>query len=397
MRVCLETSSLRSRFAGIAYYAWFLADHLDRMAPSDIDLIGFDGLNFHPIDRDYLRAARGRNNTSALQRGGGASGHRLYSALRNYRIVRNGYRKLKQLRFSMESKSIDVVHAINYMAPTNRRRGVIPLVHDISHERYPETHPRERVEWLRARLASLGEYPIINTVSQFSADEIVDFYDIDRAKIRITYPGLNPVFGAAAADLEVDAAVLREHGLRANGYFVAVGTLEPRKNLGTILTAFRSLARHERRAFPLVLIGQPGWGRISLGETAGMVTEGSLKILGYQSDERLAVLYRNARTVLFPAIYEGFGIPTVEALISGKRPLLSDIAVMREVAADQADYVDPRDPDAWAVEIRRVMGDSDYDRQGSGEARVARARHFDWDRTAAATLDMYRDARALFG
>ncbi|WP_223999942.1 glycosyltransferase family 1 protein [Aureimonas sp. SA4125] len=243
-------------------------------------------------------------------------------------------------------------------------------------------------------MRSIGNFPILNTVSEFSAGEISEFYGIERARIRVTYPGVSPLFtpdGDAG-----DSALLARLGLSQNRFFIVVGTLEPRKNLRTILDGFRRLPRDVRIGHPLVISGPAGWGRDGMSEAGKLLEEGSLKVIGYQSERHLAALYRNSRTLLFGAIYEGFGLPTIEALASGKRPILSDIAVMREVAGDSADYVAALDAEAWAASLLAAVHDSGAEDGKFTAASRERSRRFCWDANVAGTLACYRDAEAMF-
>ncbi|MCK5932390.1 MAG: glycosyltransferase family 4 protein [Fulvimarina manganoxydans] len=392
MKVCIEISTLQARFAGIAYYGWFLANELARNAP-EIELSGFDGLAYASLDHarlDYLRAVNdGKIAPPRIDKA------RLYGRVRNIGLVRGAYRAVKAMRFRQGVDGCDVFHALNFLPPSPRPDRVVPLLHDMSHERFPETHPAERVAWMRRGARHLNAYPVLNTITQFSADEIAEIYDIERDRLRITNPGRNPIYDATP--LPGDQAVLSANRLTAASYFLAVGTLEPRKNLKTVLEAFRALPATLRRAHPIVVIGQLGWGDAGLAAGAELVAEGSLRVLGYQPDDHLAALYRQSRTLLFPSIYEGFGMPTVEALASGKRPILSDIPVMHEIAGAEANFVEAKSVEAWAVALKEAIDDSRHDDGGYMESACARGRLYDWRRNAAETRAIYAEAAASFG
>ena len=158
-----------------------------------------------------------------------------------------------------------------------------------------------------------------------------------------------------------------------------------------------TLALLSNQGETIVVIGQLGWGDAGLAAGAELVAEGSLRVLGYQPDEHLAALYRQSRTLLFPSIYEGFGMPTVEALSSGKRPILSDIPVMHEIAAAEADFVEATSIEAWAVALRQAIDDSGHDDGRYVESACARGRLYDWRRNAAETRAIYAEAAASFG
>jgi alpha-1,3-rhamnosyl/mannosyltransferase len=179
-------------------------------------------------------------------------------------------------------------------------------------------------------------------------------------------------------------------------YGLFVGTLEPRKNLATLLVAWRELRNDCRDGGggvpPLLVAGPRGWRarelRRLLAEAEG---EGWLRYLGYVSPTELAALYRGAAVVALPSLYEGFGMPAVEALAAGAPLVLSDLPVFREVAGDAALYAPARRPDLWRDRLRQVLTDDTLRRDLAQRAR-RRAAHFDWHRAAAATADAWREA-----
>jgi glycosyltransferase involved in cell wall biosynthesis len=179
-------------------------------------------------------------------------------------------------------------------------------------------------------------------------------------------------------------------------YGLFVGTLEPRKNLATLLDAWRELRNDCRDggggAPPLLLCGPRGWRARELRRRlAEAEAEGWLRWLGYVSPTELAALYRGAAVVALPSLYEGFGMPAVEALAAGAPLVLSDLPVFREVAGDAALYAPANRPDLWRDRLRQVLGDETLRRDLARRGR-RRATQFDWRRAAAATADAWRDA-----
>ena len=184
-------------------------------------------------------------------------------------------------------------------------------------------------------------------------------------------------------------------------YGLFVGTLEPRKNLATLLTAWGELRRDANRDAdggegvpPLLVCGPRGWrARALRRQLAQAESEGWLRCLGYVSPGELAALYRGAAVVALPSLYEGFGMPAVEAMVAGAPLVLSDLPVFREVAGDAALYAPAGRPDLWCERLRRVLGDDALRQELSRRARERGAR-FDWQRAAAATADAWREAAA---
>jgi glycosyltransferase involved in cell wall biosynthesis len=160
-------------------------------------------------------------------------------------------------------------------------------------------------------------------------------------------------------------------------YFLAVGNLQPRKNLVTLIAAMARLRRrHPHIPDRLVLAGQPAYlaaevARVAAHHGAG----GAVELLGYVSDDELVALLRSATALAYPSVYEGFGLPVVEAMAAGTPVLVSDIAVMREVAGDAAVFVSPRDPDAWADALAEVAADADLRSRLRAAGREREARY----------------------
>ena len=175
-------------------------------------------------------------------------------------------------------------------------------------------------------------------------------------------------------------------------FVLHVGTIEPRKNVATLLAAWPLLRATMPDAPPLVLCGKPGWRHESIeGALAGAAAGGWLLRLGYQPDETLRALYDRAAAVVCPSVYEGFGLPLVEAMAAGTPLVCSDIPVFREVAADAALFVPPDDPAAWARTLAGLLVDPEQARDLAIRG-AARVRHFSWPRTAERTLAVLSDA-----
>lgn len=252
----------------------------------------------------------------------------------------------------------DVLHCPTYYGPVRPRLPTVVTVHDLAVLRRPESFPA----WTRAYVprvvpAVLRAAARVIAVSEFTAGELEALLRIPRAKIRVV-PNA------------VDHSVFTPDGPREQGeYVLAVGTLEPRKNLA------RTIEATARLGVELRVAGEPGWG--------GVVPQGAhVRWLGYVDDDRLAALYRGARCVAYPSLYEGFGIPVLEALACGAAVVTSRGGACEEVAAGTATLVDPLDVQSIADGIEAAL-------PGRG---LERARQFTWDGTAASTRAVYEEA-----
>jgi glycosyltransferase involved in cell wall biosynthesis len=255
---------------------------------------------------------------------------------------------------------------------------VVTVVHDVAFRRHPEFFSRAERMWMpRAIPATMRRAARIVTVSSFSRDEIVSAFGTDPSKIAVALEAADPIFSSPPT---VPAGV-------EPPYLLALGNLQPRKNLLVLIRGYRALLgeRPELRE-RLVIVGQPWLDAGSLtDEAADLVASGRVVFTGYLEDERIVSLLAGATAFAFPSVYEGFGLPVVEAMAAGAPVLASDIPVMREVAGDAAVLLPPGDPSAWARALGELATDEDR-RAALARAGRERAATFSWDATAEPIL-----------
>jgi len=259
---------------------------------------------------------------------------------------------------------LDVLHCPTFRAPLAPPAcPLVVTVHDLAVLRHPETFNQWTRRYSRLcvpRVARAARLMI--AVSEYTKRELVELLRTPEEKIRVVPNGVARVFSPDGA-------------AETGEYVLAVGTLEPRKNLARLAEATRRLGVELRVA------GAPGWGRVEVGGDA-------VRSLGRVSDEELARLYRGARCLAYPSLYEGFGIPIVEAMASGTPVVTSRGGATEEVAGGAAVLVDPLDSASIAAGIEEAVAR----REELVPAGLARAREFSWDETARRTADVYREA-----
>jgi len=175
------------------------------------------------------------------------------------------------------------------------------------------------------------------------------------------------------------------------GFVLAVGTLEPRKNLPRLVAAYRMLDEATQRRHPLVVVGARGWETGETLQALGSLGDRCI-MLGYVADAALAELYRRCAVFCYPSLGEGFGLPVLEAMAAGAAVVTSNVSSLPEVGGDAVQYVDPHDVASIAAGLRRVLGDEQR-RADLGDRAEIRAREFTWDRFARTTLDLLDGAR----
>ncbi|WP_230414162.1 glycosyltransferase family 4 protein [Collimonas silvisoli] len=301
-------------------------------------------------------------------------------------------RIFEQQNFNRGARELrpDVYHEpslwpLDFAGPT------VMTVHDLTHIHYPQTQPKDRLREIERRLPSaLTRVSRILVDSEFIGHEIRQHFGLPDQKVVVAPLACSAVFQPR---LEQQLAVrLKKLGLSYRGFILSVGTLEPRKNLSLTLRAHARLPPLLRSRFPLLVVGMPGWqaGELS-GELSRAISSGHVRLAGYLDQADLACVTAAARMMVFPSLYEGFGLPVLEAMASGTPVIASDSASLPEVAAAAAAYVDPQDEAGLTEQMRRLMED-DRAWMAHRIAGLERSVQFSWKKCAAITAEVYRQA-----
>lgn len=284
----------------------------------------------------------------------------------------------------------DLYHEPAYLLHGKRLPAVV-TVHDLSFVHFPETHPAGRVRVLEERMPqSLAHARVVITDSLSVREEIVAHYQVPAHKVHAIPLGVSAGFRPRSA--EALTPVLRRFELEHDRYLLCVGTLEPRKNLVRTVRAYAAMPAALRERLPLVVVGAVGWHESAIvKELEPLARAGAARMLSYVDDEGLKALYAGARGLLYPSLYEGFGLPIAEAMASGTPVLTSAIGCMKELGEGAAILVDPNDTSSIARGLERLAGD-EAERARLRAAGRERARALTWERCAERTLEVYRRA-----
>jgi len=281
----------------------------------------------------------------------------------------------------------DLYHEPNHL-PLPCDCPTITTVHDLSVLLHPDWHPADRVAaFEREFRAGVERSTHILTVSEFVRQEVLRVLGLGPERVTCVPNGVAP--GLAPLPAAQVHATLRHLGLPQE-YLLHVGTLEPRKNLLTLLRAYGRLPASVRERFPLLLVGGWGWRADEIADHLDAAGQGhGVRHLGYVADKHLAALYNGARALAFPSYYEGFGLPPLEMLACGGAVIASTAGAVVETLGTAAPLIDPRDEDGWREALFHVCTDDDWWLALRKNARAA-GRRYTWQRCAADTLAVYR-------
>ncbi len=253
-------------------------------------------------------------------------------------------------------------------------------VHDLTALLLPETHSA-RVRWSQLPFLerSLDRARLIVADSEATAADLRFHFPATSGRLRVVYPGVDPLFTPAAPD---DVKLIRNELGCPDGYLLFVGTLEPRKNVPLLLDAWQALRREDPATPPLVLAGGAGWHGGNLPRRLAALAPHGLHHLGRVSDQRLVRLLQGATVFVYPSLYEGFGLPPLEAMACGVPVVTSNAASLPEVVGNAGLTVDPRNPENLVIALQRLLADPDLAAELGRRGRE-RAAAFTWERAAA--------------
>lgn len=285
----------------------------------------------------------------------------------------------------------DVFHASPFLVPAGRKTAVVVTVYDLTPIRFPEFHLPSNLfttEQLRRRL---GRADLVMVPSVSTSKDLENFELVRPDKVRVIPLAVDKCFRPIDQGYDGTLAKL---GLDP-GYILNVGALEPRKNLPRLFQAFRILKDRHRISSKLVVAGPRGWKDEDVFESVQALNlSDSVVFTGYVSDEVLNLLYNHAALMVYPSLYEGFGLPPLEAMAAGCPVAVSNTSSLAEVVGDAGVFFDPLEVDEMALAIHRVLDSPELSAKLT-ELGGIRSRQYGWDKTADATRQVYKEASEI--
>ncbi len=365
LRVTLDATPLLGVRTGVGRYVASLVAALAAHDPAELDL-ALTAFTWRTGRRPVVPGARWRHRPAPA------------------RALRAAWTRSPLPPVEWLAGRCDVFHATNFVLPPARRAAGVVTVHDLAFLRFPVTVSRASQAYATLVPAGVRRAARVLCPSQAIADEVAHEYGLPAGQVLATPLGVDAGWSAARPPSAAGRARL---GLPAR-YVLFVGTREPRKDLGTLLAAHRAARDADPDAVPpLVVAGPAGWGT---DRTDAATRPGpDVAVTGFLAEDDLRAVVAGAACVVLPSLYEGFGLPVLEALACGVPVLASDLPALREVGGTVCAYAPVGDVDAFAAALVALCREP-----GEPVARRAQAAGFTWRACAERTLEAYRQARA---
>ncbi len=292
------------------------------------------------------------------------------------------------LRVETATLGLDLLHSPDFIPPFRRPYKSVITVHDLAFLLYPQFMTRESARYYGQIDHAVRSTDHIIAVSEATKQDLINLLGVPPDKITVIYEGCNPSYHPIER-AEAAAFVRERFGLEANFIFF-ISTIEPRKNVPTLLRSYRWLKDHYQRPEKLVLAGSKGWLFEEVDRTIHELNlENDVVLIGRVRDSEVNYLYNAASMLVYPSFYEGFGLPPLEAMTCGTPVIVSNIKVMPEVVGDAALLIDPHDVEGLGAAMHRLLTDESLRRDLIAKG-LKRAAHFSWEQAARETLAVYR-------
>ena len=283
---------------------------------------------------------------------------------------------------------LDVLHSPDFIPPQFGAKRRVITIHDLTFLLFPELLTAESRRYYADQIAWAAQ-----TAGAIAADslatqrDVIELLAVPREKVTAVPLAANPLYAEQVTEAQIKG-VLAAYGLQ-EGFLLSVGTLEPRKNLPMLLRLYARLRREQGISVPLLLVGRKGWLYEDVFRTIADLNLGSAVVhLQDVQDEALRALYHAAGALLTPSLYEGFGLPALEAQLCGCPAVVSDRGSLPEIVGPQGLILDLADEEGWVETVLRVLRDPDFRQEAIAVGR-RQAQQFSWERCAQQTLDLY--------
>jgi glycosyltransferase involved in cell wall biosynthesis len=375
MRIGIDISRTVEESTGVGYYAKHLVRALARIDPENDYLLY--GIFYDCYPEGWKKAAIPRSLNFRL--------HQKYSLswLVRKRWENAGRHKEKLLG------GIDLLHSTAYTMPLLPRLPVIVTIHDLSFFVYPQHHTEANYQFVTRNVHQAARRAsFIIADSESTKRDIMRFLHVPEERIEVIYLAAGDGFDEKRYP-ETIAQIKNKYRIK-KPYFFAVGSIEPRKNLTSALISFKALTETKKIDYQFVVAGGKGWKNEAFFQVSRKLSLGEhLVLTGYVPEEDLPALYQGAEVFVYPSLYEGFGLPVLEAMSSGTPVITSNASSLPEAAGDAALLVNPKETFDLYKAMEALVMDPAL-RAELKEKGLKQSKKFTWEKTALETLEIYR-------
>lgn len=374
MQISLELQPILKSKSGIGWYTFNIIKQLNNR---EYNLIG-EGFNFLSRN-DVENELRDINIETVFCK---LIPYGIYKRIWNYIPIK--YNTL------FKSKS-DIYHFFNFIVPPKIDGKVIVTVYDMVYKKIPETMTKANYKRLNKNLKrSVDRADIIITISENSKQEIIEYLNVPESKIRIVPPGVD--LNVYNKDYAVDEMeMIKEKYKLPDRYFLYLGTLEPRKNIEAIVEAFALYKKQNNDNIKLVLAGKKGWMYESIFEKIkNNNIENEVVFTDYVDENDKVLIYKMSEVFLFPSLYEGFGMPVLEAMACGVPVITSNTSSLPEVSGDACILVEPKDVNSMVAAMKSIVLDEEY-KNSLIKKGLEQSKKFTWEKSSQKLVKIYKE------
>lgn len=376
MKILLNIDTILSNSGGIGVYTKFLLKGL--MTNERVkELIIYPSLNKNQLN--HLLEESSLLSPSFFS-------SKLKPHLRKIRFIRSTFRSYKNLLFYLKNYNSDAIyHEPNFFLH-NYSGKKVATIHDLSFLENDNYHPKDRIDFMKSEIKkTINHADHLITDTNSIKNQLIDIYSVDPSRITTIHLGVERTEYNSA----FIASFLEKHNLCQDSYLLSVSTIEPRKNIDAILSAYLQLESSIRNKYPLVIVGKEGWNtEATMSRIRQHVSANNIRYLNYVSDLDICYLQRAARATIYVPYYEGFGLPPLESMASGVPALVSSIEVIREVCGDSVYYADPFSTDSIKVGLEAILLNESI-RDNLKKLGEITYKKYSWSSTVSKTIDLY--------
>lgn len=374
IKIGLDIQPILKDKTGVGWYTQKIVENLQS------NIFEFEGYGFNFLNRNRIDDEVKNLNFNYK-----------INSLMPYGVYRRIWHILPVSFNALFESDADIFHFFNYIVPPKIRGRIIVTIYDMVYKLFPETMARSNYKRLEKELKSSADRADkIVTISMNSKKEIMEYLDVAEDRIDIVYPGIDANIYSKDFPPQRFEETKAKYRLPSR-YILYLGTLEPRKNIGRIIDAYVLFIKEADEEINLVIAGKKGWMFDEIFkkvEDYGL--EDKIIFTGYVDEGDKPLIYKMSDLFIFPSLYEGFGMPVLEAMAAGVPVITSNTSALPEVAGDAALLINPLDVEDIAYAIKKLMKDEAL-RNSLIQKGQKRSRDFSWKKSAEKLLDIYRE------